>query len=147
MMLIIGYCFGIRSERKLCEDVHLKCWDPRQHDALALWCFGCGFRFGLVRSLGLLLLQRKHVVHASFMLPNYLLSSICLAVRNHRPANHMMRKYVAPHDLMKPAGVRLAAGVELNSHTVYARAARTGNQLCSKARRRNFPYCAKLSIA
>ena len=23
-MLIIGYCYGIRSERRLCEDVHLK---------------------------------------------------------------------------------------------------------------------------
>jgi transposase len=22
-MLIIGYCFGIRSERRLCEEVHL----------------------------------------------------------------------------------------------------------------------------
>jgi hypothetical protein len=22
-MLIIGYCFGIRSERRLCDDVHL----------------------------------------------------------------------------------------------------------------------------
>ena len=22
-MLIVGYCFGIRSERRLCEDVHL----------------------------------------------------------------------------------------------------------------------------
>jgi len=23
-MLIVGYCFGIRSERRLCEEVHLK---------------------------------------------------------------------------------------------------------------------------
>jgi transposase len=22
-MLIVGYCFGIRSERRLCEEVHL----------------------------------------------------------------------------------------------------------------------------
>ena len=28
-MLIVGYCFGIRSERRLCEEVHLNlgyCW-------------------------------------------------------------------------------------------------------------------------
>lgn len=28
-MLIIGYCFGIRSERQLCEEVHINlayCW-------------------------------------------------------------------------------------------------------------------------
>ena len=23
-MLIVGYCFGVRSERRLCEEVHLK---------------------------------------------------------------------------------------------------------------------------
>jgi transposase len=28
-MLIVGYCFGIRSERRLCEAVHL---NPRQAD-------------------------------------------------------------------------------------------------------------------
>jgi hypothetical protein len=22
-MLIVGYCFGVRSERRLCEEVHL----------------------------------------------------------------------------------------------------------------------------
>ena len=28
-MLVVGYCFGIRSERRLCEEVHLNlayCW-------------------------------------------------------------------------------------------------------------------------
>src|SRR5499426_4695882 len=25
-MLIVGYCFGIRSERRLCEEVHLNRW-------------------------------------------------------------------------------------------------------------------------
>ena len=28
-MLLVGYCFGIRSERRLCEEVHLNlayCW-------------------------------------------------------------------------------------------------------------------------
>ena len=27
-MLIIGYCFGIRSERRLCEEVHLNIGVP-----------------------------------------------------------------------------------------------------------------------
>jgi hypothetical protein len=59
-MLIIGYCFGIRSERRLCEEVHLNlayrwfCRRPRPAadmlPALAAWesvvgshivCFHC----------------------------------------------------------------------------------------------------------
>ena len=33
-MLIIGYCFGIRSERRLCEEVHLNLdFPPRQQAA------------------------------------------------------------------------------------------------------------------
>ncbi|MBT2324330.1 hypothetical protein J7E62_18450 [Variovorax paradoxus] len=39
-MMVIGYCFGIRSERWLCEEVHLKlayCWfgaSPRSNACL-----------------------------------------------------------------------------------------------------------------
>ena len=31
-MLLVGYCFGIRSERRLCEEVHLNLawWPPRR---------------------------------------------------------------------------------------------------------------------
>jgi hypothetical protein len=31
-MLIIGYCFGIRSERRLCEKVHLNRWIGRRDE-------------------------------------------------------------------------------------------------------------------
>jgi transposase len=44
-MLIVGYCFGIRSERRLCEEVHLnlayrwrlktRCFPAARADALA----------------------------------------------------------------------------------------------------------------
>jgi len=34
-MLLVGYCYGIRSERRLCEEVHLKPASPLQHEMLA----------------------------------------------------------------------------------------------------------------
>ena len=34
-MLLVGYCFGIRSERRLCEEVHLN--SPIAGSAVSIW--------------------------------------------------------------------------------------------------------------
>src|SRR5918912_4613250 len=45
-MLIVGYCFGIRSERRLCEEVYL--------NLAYRWFCGLGLDGGVPRSLDLL---------------------------------------------------------------------------------------------
>ena len=39
-MLLVGYCFGIRSERHLCEEVHLNLCDIAGFLAGSTWLIG-----------------------------------------------------------------------------------------------------------